>query len=265
MLQHIDWHLNCSWMSKFLTFKDLNALSLTSNELGSFANGARMLKVKEWEKTSSKGENVWIEHYKENFPRIINPASLYLKCIRYRRICSDHFRDIVLQDPRLTIRQKRSLTTMSLQEQPSKLFYWFVVDLLPKRPVKINFSLELLKKTLRLPYGQEIIRRTSVGRLFIFLNDLGNIVISNDEGLLGVVTTDSHLWTTGLWNEHFGSFLNTLAVTRPELIITAFSSICPFCGIDVSIPCSHSMRCMENYSAWVGGIFSLDRVEIISK
>jgi hypothetical protein len=254
-------------MSNFLTFKDLNALSLASKDLGSFANPARMLKVKEWESSSNEGENVWIEHYKQNYPRIINPASLYLKCLRYRHICADHFREIVLEDPRLTARQQLSLTTIDLQVQPSKLFYWFVVELLPRRPLKINFSLELLQKALRLPYGQEIIRKTTVSRqrVFLFLNKRGNIVISNDEGLLGVVTTDAHLWTTRLWNESFSVFLSVLCAARPELIITAFSSTCPFCGIDVSLPCSHTMRCMENYARWVSGGCLLNNVEILSK
>ena len=36
-LPTLDWHLNCSWMSEFLTFGDLNRLSLTSKEMGSFA------------------------------------------------------------------------------------------------------------------------------------------------------------------------------------------------------------------------------------
>ena len=260
-MQKLDWHLNCSWMSQFLTFKDLNALSLASKELGESANAARMLKVNEWEETSNEGERVWIEHYKRNYPKIINPASLYLKCLRYRHICADHFREIVMKDPRLTARQKKELVTL---ESPSKLFYWFVVDVLPQRPLKINFSLNLLKNALTLPYGQEIIRRTILGRVFLFFNARGNIVLSNEEGLLGVVTRDDHLWPTGKWSEAHSEFLNSLCMSTPAKIITEYSRTCPFCGMDVAAPCSHSMRCMMNYARWSSGM-SVGIVELLSK
>ena len=211
-----------------------------------------MLRVKKWAATSNEGETIWINYYKKQFPIKTNPASLYLKCLRYRHVCPNHFRTIVAQDPRLTRRQKTELTTMSLHSQPSKLFYWFVVELLTIRPVKINFSLTLLQKTLQLPHGHEIIRRTILGTMFLFLNDCGNIVVSNSTGLLGVITEDGHLWKTRLWSKHHSEFLNSLCCSRPEIILTSFSSICPFCGIDVSIPCSHGMQCMENYVRWVG-------------
>jgi len=241
-------------MSQLMTFKDLNALSLTNKCTASFANGARMLKVKKWKNTANEGESVWIEHYKEKFPVITNPASLYLKCLRYRHICSDHFREIVLRDPRLTKRQQIELISISLDDKPSKLFYWFVVDLLPIRPLRINFSLSLLKKALYLPFGQKIIRNTSVGKMFVFINKRGHIVISNDEGLLGVVTEDDHLWTTGLWDHRFSSFLNLLCCDSPERIITSYSSACPFCGLDVCNHCAHTMICLKSYARWSAGL-----------
>lgn len=265
MLQEIDWHLNCSWMSQLLTFQDLNALSLTNKQLSSFANGARMLKVREWVTNSNEGERVWIEHYKQNYPTIINPASRYLKCLRYRHICADHFRNIVRCDPRLTERQQNELASLPLDTQPSKLFYWFVVELLPRRPLRINFSLELLQRTLKLPYGQEIIRNTNIGKLFLFLNKRGDIVISNDDGLLAVVTKDSHLWFTGLWTEKVSSFFILLCSCRPEVIVTAYSSKCPFCGHEVYRSCSHSMWCMKNYARWAGGLQFDNRLEIDTK
>lgn len=262
MLNNIDWHLNCNWMSQFLTFQDLNALSLTGKHTASFANGARMLKVKKWERTANEGEKVWISHYKQNFPSIKNPASLYLKCLRYRHICSDHFRDIVLRDPRLTEKQQAELVSLSLDVQPSKLFYWFVVDLLPIRPLRINFSLSLLKKALHLPFGQKIIRKTSLGNVFVFINKRGHIVISNNEGLLAVVTDDRHLWMTRLWDENYSVFLNVLCCDSPERIITSYSSYCPFCGLDVCSPCAHTTRCLKNYARWSAGL--LDYCEEIT-
>ena len=129
ILQTLEWHLNCSWMSQFLTFHDLNALSLTNRKVALSANGARMLKIEKWELNSNEGEREWIAHYKTNYPQIINPASLYLKCLRYRHICSNHFCNIVKQDPRLTSRQKNILLALPLDTQPCKLFYWFVVVL----------------------------------------------------------------------------------------------------------------------------------------
>jgi len=264
MLKNSDWHFNCSWMSQFLTFKDLNALSLTGKRTASFSNGARMLKVNQWKNTSNEGENVWIEHYKKNYPEIINPGSLYLKCLRYRHICADHFRTIVLRDPRLTHTQRVELEGMSLHKQPNKLFYWFVVDLLPRRPLRINFSLVMLRKALSLPYGRNIIRRTILGKMFIFLNNRGDIVISNDEGLLAVVTEDSHLWRTALWDTTFSVFLSVLCTGRPDSIITEYSSICPFCGLDVSIPCAHSINCSLSYARWSVGLFDY-RKELTTK
>ena len=238
-------------MSKFLTFGELNRLSLTSKDMDSFANAARMLKVKRWKETANKGENVWIDHYIKYYPRIINPATLYLKCLRYRHICSDHFRDIVVQDPRLTVKQKNILIRESVfATLPSKLFYWFVVDILPQRPLKINFSLELLKDTLSLPFGNCVIRRSNVGNVWLFRNKEGNIIISNDDGLLAVITEDRHLWPTRLWNEARGHFFCGVCVTTAERIITEYSSICPFCGVDVCHSCAHSMRCMMSYAHW---------------
>ena len=255
MITDIDWNLNCNWMSRFLTFQDLNALSLTCKNTASFANGARMLKVKKWNLTGNEGERVWIEHYQKHYPRIINPGSLYLKCLRYRHICADHFRTIVLRDPRLTSRQRDELVEMSLISQPTKLFYWFVVDLLPRRPLKINFSLIMLRKALLLPHGNRIIRRTRFGNMFVFLNKRGDIVISNDTGLLAVVTEDSHLWMTALWDSNLSVFLNALCTGRADSIITTYSWTCPFCGLDVRIPCAHSMSCSLNYSRWSVGLF----------
>jgi len=253
MFEYIDRYLNITWMSELLLFNDLNALSLTSKTLSSFSNEARMLKVKKWTETSNEGEKVWIKHYKENFPKIINPASLYLKCLRYRHISKEHFRDIVRRDPRLTRRQQFELLQLPLDTQPCPLFYWFVVDLLPQRPLKINFSLDLLRDVLQLPYGQEIIRNTSLGRVFVCLNNRRDIVISNDDALLGIVTKDNHLWMTGLWNEQHSTFLNKICSMSPEVIITMFSRTCPFCGMDISQECSHTMTCMSNYAQWVGG------------
>ena len=265
MLDKLDWNFNCDWMSQLLSFEELNALSLTSKTASSCANGARMLKIKEWKNTANEGELVWIQHYEKNYPRIINPASLYLKCLRYRHICSNHFRDIVTRDPRLTYRQKSELIDMSLKTQPSKLFYWFVVDLLPRRPMRCNFSLSLLKKALHLPYGQEIIRKTSFGTIYVFLNNDNNIVISNDNGLLGVITEDNHLWMTPLWDCHCSRFVSMICSITPELILTGFSSTCPFCGVDVLFNCSHTMKCMENYAKWVGGIRDFSNVAILTK
>ena len=264
MLQNFDWHLNCNWMSQYLTFKDLNALSLTNKRIASFANGARMLKVNKWKNNANEGELVWIGHYKQNYPKIINSASLYLKCLRYRHICSNHFRNIVLRDPRLTERQQSELVEITLDNQPSRLFYWFVVELLPRRPLRINFSLTLLKKALKLPFGQKVIRKTKFGELFMFLNKRGHIVISNDDGLIAVVTEDSHVWFTSLWDEKFAVFFSVLCSDKPERLITSYSSFCPFCGLNVCVPYAHKMSCQINYARWTAGSYDFN-LEITSK
>lgn len=258
MISRLDWHLNCNWMSELLTFSDLNALSLTNKDTALFANGARMLKVKKWEETSNEGEKVWIEYYKNNYPTICNPASLYLKCLRYRHICVEHFRDVVLKDPRLTTKQKNQLLVETLSLKPSKLFYWFVVNILPQRPLKINFSLELLRNTLNLPFGNKVIRRSSVGSIWLFTNKENHIVLSNEEGLIGVITEDAHLWPTAKWGASISKFFSSVCLTTPEQIITGYSSICPFCGLDVCNPCAHSMKCMKNYTSWVVDSSGLD-------
>jgi len=132
--------------------------------------------------------------------------------------------------------------------------------------LKINFSIDLLQRALNLPYGQKVIRKTIVGKLFIFLNKRQDIVISNDEGLIAVATQDKHLWFTALWNDRFASFLNVLCSVKAEEIITSYSSFCPFCGVDVVHACSHTMLCMMNYAQWAGGIrVNTSRLEIYTK
>ena len=251
MLNTLDWYLNCSWMSNYLSFADLNALSLTSKEVGAAADGARMVKVQKWSATACQGERVWIDHYKDHFPIIINPGSLYLKCLRYRHICLEHFREIVTHDPRLTDRQRSELIQQELATTPSKLFYWFVVNVLPNRPLKIHFSVELLRKTLELPYGQEVIRRTAMGPLHLFLNNRDEIVISNiRKWLVCVITKDSYLWPTQLWTNSFQEWFPKLCSETPQELLTNHSSSCPFCGYSIFNSCAHTMECMKSYVDW---------------
>ena len=246
MLDSFDEYFATNWFARFFDVRDLRTLTLVSKSVQTVADAAIKRRVRAVCVPHREVEEEWLCRFAASTVRCRVPvAHTGLRSLQLRYFRRREYHALVQRDPRLSRVQKRALHAVVF-DAPYELFYWFVLELLPIDPVRLNFPVLLFRKSLALPYGRTYLRRD----VYAELDERTHVRIMINGALAGVVTNRSEVWTTSLWTEEVGDRLAWMCTRSSMSILTEGRSHCPFCGLQVSDPSSHTFACMQNYSRW---------------
>ena len=258
MLDASHPYLTSHWMASLLTFQDLRSVALVCTALASTATLAMREKVRRLsiENSFSERERECIQSIRDGSVRGYTPA-LYSLQLRFLRTSEYHM--IIQRDPRLSKASKLRLHDEDLRS-PSVLYYWFAFECLPYTPLRVHFSTSMCRKSLALPYGLTCLcdnvhmcnnKRGHIQfELRVNTAGVGGAEAEPHARVCGVLTERDELWPTALWNASIAVCFHEHCLLEPFPMVSAGRPHCPFCGLSIALPASHSMECMMRYACW---------------